>query len=158
MNTYPPVEQDICDVLIIGSGPSGLTLACDLARRGINVRIIEKAAVPFNGSRGKGIQPRTLEVFDSLGVAAPLLRAGQLYPPMKFHVSFLSLKWNMMKYQKHTVDIPYPNIWLVPQWRTEQVLRDRLAEFDRQVEWSTEALDITRDTAGVSVQIASAGW
>lgn len=57
MNTYPPVEQDICDVLIIGSGPSGLTLACDLARRGINVRIIEKAAVQFNGSRGKGIQP-----------------------------------------------------------------------------------------------------
>ncbi|RMQ24208.1 hypothetical protein ALQ07_01902 [Pseudomonas syringae pv. actinidiae] len=57
MNTHQPVEQDICDVLIIGSGPTGLTLACDLARRGINVRIIEKAAVPFNGSRGKGIQP-----------------------------------------------------------------------------------------------------
>ncbi|MGN2385765.1 FAD-dependent oxidoreductase [Pseudomonas syringae] len=157
MHTYPPVEQDICDVLIIGSGPTGLTLACDLARRGINVRIIEKAAAPFNGSRGKGIQPRTLEVFDSLGVAAPLLRAGQLYPPMKFHVSFLSIKWNMMKYQKQAANIPYPNAWLVPQWRTEQVLRDRLAELDIQVEWATEACDIKQNAEGVTVQLDCRG-
>ncbi|KPB77315.1 FAD-binding monooxygenase, PheA/TfdB family [Pseudomonas cannabina pv. alisalensis] len=155
-NHHSP-DQEYSDVLIIGSGPTGLTLACDLARRGINVRIIEKAAVPFNGSRGKGIQPRTIEVFDSLGVAQPLLRAGQLYPPMKFHVSLVKIKWNMMKYQKHTADIPYPNVWLVPQWRTEQVLRERLAESGIQVEWATEALDISQDGEGVSVQVASQG-
>ncbi|RMT37141.1 FAD-binding monooxygenase, PheA/TfdB family [Pseudomonas syringae pv. solidagae] len=153
MNTHQPVEQDVCDVLIIGSGPTGLTLA----RRGIKVRIIEKSAVPFNGSRGKGIQPRTIEVFDNLGVAQPLLGVGQLYPPMKFHVSFLKIKWNMMKYQKQTVDIPYPNVWLVPQWRTEQVLRDRLAELGTQVEWDTGALQIKQDAEGVSVRVACQG-
>ncbi|EGH73233.1 NAD(P)-binding protein [Pseudomonas syringae USA011] len=157
LNTHQPVEQDVCDVLIIGSGPTGLTLACDLARRGIKVRIIEKSAVPFNGSRGKGIQPRTIEVFDNLGVAQPLLGVGQLYPPMKFHVSFLKIKWNMMKYQKQTADIPYPNVWLVPQWRTEQVLRDRLAELGTQVEWDTGALQIKQDAEGVSVRVACQG-
>jgi 2-polyprenyl-6-methoxyphenol hydroxylase-like FAD-dependent oxidoreductase len=56
-------QRDITDVLICGAGAAGLTLAVDLARRGVNFRLIEKLADPFRGSRGKGIQPRTLEVF-----------------------------------------------------------------------------------------------
>ena len=48
-------------VLIVGAGPTGLTLAIDLARRGVSFRLIEAAAEPFAGSRGKGLQPRTLD-------------------------------------------------------------------------------------------------
>lgn len=147
-----PIAQE-CDVLIIGAGPTGLTLACDLARRGVNVRIIEKAATAFRGSRGKGIQPRTLEVFDDLGVVEPLLRAGAPYPPMKLHVSLLKLKWQMMKRQQATSDVPYPNVWLVPQWRTEEVLRNRLAELGRGVEWATEAVTVQQDAEGVTLQL-----
>jgi 2-polyprenyl-6-methoxyphenol hydroxylase-like FAD-dependent oxidoreductase len=55
-------------VLIVGAGPAGLTLACDLARRGIPTRVIDKADRLFIGSRGKGLQPRTLEVFHDLEV------------------------------------------------------------------------------------------
>ena len=55
------------DVLICGAGAAGLTLAIELARRGIAFRIIDKSPEPFGGSRGKGIQPRTLEVFEDLG-------------------------------------------------------------------------------------------
>ena len=56
-------EQFAADVLICGAGASGLTLAIDLARRGVSFRLIEKMEHPFGGSRGKGIQPRTQEVF-----------------------------------------------------------------------------------------------
>jgi glycine/D-amino acid oxidase-like deaminating enzyme len=42
------------NVLIVGAGPTGLTLALDLARRGISFRLIDAAASPFAGSRGKG--------------------------------------------------------------------------------------------------------
>jgi 2-polyprenyl-6-methoxyphenol hydroxylase-like FAD-dependent oxidoreductase len=56
------------DVLIVGAGPSGLTLACDLARRGVNFRIVDKIAPYFAGSRGKGLQPRSLEVRHDLGI------------------------------------------------------------------------------------------
>ena len=47
-------------MVIAGAGPTGLTLACDLARRGVAVRIVDRARAPFSGSRGKGLQPRTL--------------------------------------------------------------------------------------------------
>ena len=51
-------------VLIVGAGPTGLALACDLARREVNFRIVDKAHEYFSGSRGKGLQPRSLEVLD----------------------------------------------------------------------------------------------
>ena len=53
-------------VLVAGAGPTGLTLACDLARRGVAVRIIDKLPEFPRGSRGKGLSQRTLEVLDDL--------------------------------------------------------------------------------------------
>ncbi|WP_405148416.1 FAD-dependent monooxygenase [Sphaerisporangium sp. NBC_01403] len=44
----------------------GLTLAVDLARRGVGFRIVDRSPTHPAGSRGKGLQPRTLEVFDDL--------------------------------------------------------------------------------------------
>ena len=71
------------DVLIVGAGPTGLALACDLARRGVRIRVIDKAAEYFTGSRGKAISPRTMEVLDGLGVADQVLAAGLLNLPMR---------------------------------------------------------------------------
>lgn len=56
------------DVLIAGAGPTGLTLACQLAVRGIGFRVIDRAERFFGGSRADGIQPRTLEVFADLRI------------------------------------------------------------------------------------------
>lgn len=61
------------DVLIIGAGPAGTALAIDLTRRGVAVRLIDKASHAFDGSRAKGIQPRTLEVLDDLGALPDIL-------------------------------------------------------------------------------------
>ncbi|MFY0581139.1 FAD-dependent monooxygenase [Cystobacter fuscus] len=47
-------HQGTVQVLIVGAGPTGLTLACDLSRRGVACRVIDKVATPFAGSRGKG--------------------------------------------------------------------------------------------------------
>ena len=52
------------DILICGAGAAGLTLAIELARRGVDFRLVEMLDEPFRGSRGKGIQPRTQEVPD----------------------------------------------------------------------------------------------
>lgn len=73
-------------VLIAGAGPTGLTLAIDLARRGVGVRLIDRAAEYFAGSRGDGIQPRTLEVFDDLGVLDAILAAGAPPAPMRVYL------------------------------------------------------------------------
>jgi 2-polyprenyl-6-methoxyphenol hydroxylase-like FAD-dependent oxidoreductase len=71
----------VTDVLIVGAGPTGLTLACDLARRGIATRIIDRAPVFPHGSRGKGLSPRSLEVLDDLGVIDRVLAAGVTHLP-----------------------------------------------------------------------------
>lgn len=64
------------DVLIVGAGPTGLVLACDLARRGVRALVVERSPELFPGSRGKGIQPRTLEVFHDLGILEEIMRWG----------------------------------------------------------------------------------
>jgi 2-polyprenyl-6-methoxyphenol hydroxylase-like FAD-dependent oxidoreductase len=69
------------DVLVAGAGPTGLTLACDLARRGVRVRVIDQATEFPAGSRGKGLSPRTLEVLDDLGVIDQILASGATHLP-----------------------------------------------------------------------------
>src|SRR5882672_10385184 len=69
------------DVLVVGAGPTGLTLACDLARRGVAVRIVDRVPEFPHGSRGKGLSQRSLEVFDDLGVVDRLLTFGVTHLP-----------------------------------------------------------------------------
>lgn len=73
-------DPDMFDVLIVGAGPAGLTLACDLVRRGVECRVIDRSPELFVGSRAKGLQPRTQEGFDDLGVIDTVRAAGAVFP------------------------------------------------------------------------------
>ncbi|NJL38577.1 MAG: NAD(P)-binding protein [Leptolyngbyaceae cyanobacterium SM1_4_3] len=64
------------DVLVAGAGPVGLATACELLRHGVRCRIIDKAAEPVQTSRALGIQARSLEVFENMGVIDRVLAAG----------------------------------------------------------------------------------
>jgi 2-polyprenyl-6-methoxyphenol hydroxylase-like FAD-dependent oxidoreductase len=75
MRNLSPSETD---VLIVGAGPVGLMLACELRRRDIACCIIDKVSDFPQTSRANGLQPRSMEVFDSLGVADQVLARG--YP------------------------------------------------------------------------------
>ncbi|WP_345439269.1 FAD-dependent monooxygenase [Actinoallomurus vinaceus] len=138
-------------VLIAGAGPAGLTLACDLARRGVDFRIVEREQL--TGSRGKGLQPRTLEVFDDLGVVDAVLASGAPYPLINAYKNG-SVVWQgrMHEPAEPTPDVPYPNVWMVPQWRTEEILRNRLAELGGRVE-QAEVTGFEQDTDGVTVEL-----
>ena len=143
-------------VLIVGAGPTGLTLAIELARRSIDFRLIEAATGPSAGSRGKGIQPRTLEIFDDLGVVKPILDSGTPYPHLRVHLGPFSLRFGPMGGQRQaTESAPYPNLWLVPQNRTEAILRERLAELGGKVEFGTAFESLSEDEDGVRVRLAT---
>ena len=143
-------------VLIAGAGPTGLTLALDLARRGISFRLIDAAASPFVGSRGKGIQPRTLEIFEDFGVIDAILATGMLYPRVRIHLGPFSLPaGSLAPSRKPTEGVPYPNLWMVPQSRTEQILRERLAEFGGQVEYGKALATFTQTEHGVDAVLKS---
>ncbi|WP_063053174.1 FAD-dependent monooxygenase [Nocardia arthritidis] len=145
-------------VLVAGAGPTGLTLALDLARRDIPVRIVDKAATFFAGSRGDGIQPRTLEVFDDLGVLDAVLAAGMPTPVMRVHLGgeFVTER-RMNEPIEPTPAVPYPNLWVLGQSRTEAILRDRLAEFGVRVELGTALTGFTQDDHGVTAVLERDG-
>jgi 2-polyprenyl-6-methoxyphenol hydroxylase-like FAD-dependent oxidoreductase len=142
--------------LIVGAGPTGLTLALDLARRGIALRLIEAAPSPFVGSRGKGIQPRTLEIFDDLGVIDSILAAGALYPRFRTHFGPFSLRTGSFATSKQrTESIPYPNVWMVPQARTEAILRKRLRALGSDVEFGKTLAKFTQNEHGVEAALST---
>ncbi|HWH56135.1 MAG TPA: FAD-dependent monooxygenase [Terriglobales bacterium] len=144
------------NVLIVGAGPTGLTLGIELARRSIAFRLVESAKTPFAGSRGKGIQPRTLEVFHDLGIIEKILNTGMPYPEVRVHLGPLSLRLRSLggRHQA-TGTIPYPNLWLVPQHRTEAILRERLAELGGQVEFGTAFESLEQEEQWVTIGLST---
>ena len=66
----------VLDVLIVGAGPTGLTLACELLRRGVRCRIMDNADAPATTSRALGIQPRTMELFENMGIVDEIIARG----------------------------------------------------------------------------------
>jgi 2-polyprenyl-6-methoxyphenol hydroxylase-like FAD-dependent oxidoreductase len=143
-------------VLIVGAGPTGLTLALDLARRAISFRLIEAAVKPFEGSRGKGIQPRTLEIFDDLGVIDAILGAGALYPKLRMHFGPLSFRAGSLgSFRKPTESVPYPNLWMVPQSRTEEILRARLSALGHEVEFGKELQTFSQEEHGLYATLST---
>jgi 2-polyprenyl-6-methoxyphenol hydroxylase-like FAD-dependent oxidoreductase len=135
------------DVLIVGAGPTGLTLAIELQRRGVPHRIVEASPGPFDGSRGKGLQPRTLEVLDDLGVLDAFLTAGADYPALRIHrPDGQEVDWRMDELHEPTPSVPHPNMWMVPQWRTGELLTGRLTELGGRVEFGVQVTGL-RDGA-----------
>lgn len=145
------------DVLICGAGAAGLTLAIDLARRGVAFRLIEKMPGPFLGSRGKGIQPRSQEVLEDLGILDRIVAIGGQYPVQREYRADGSYVESLITEPvAATPAEPYHIPLLVPQFLTEQVLRERLSELGQQVEFGLELRDFTQHPDGVSAQLVSA--
>ena len=144
------------DVLVCGAGAAGLTLAVDLARRGVNFRLIEKLPGPFAGSRGKGIQPRTLEIFEDLGLLDRLAATGGPYPPERRYLADGShIDAQVVAVELGSVAEPYRQPLMAPQFLTEGALRESLAELGFQPDYGCELLGFEQDADGVTARVRS---
>jgi 2-polyprenyl-6-methoxyphenol hydroxylase-like FAD-dependent oxidoreductase len=144
-------------VLLVGAGPTGLTLACDLARRGVAVRIVDRAREFPGGSRGKGLSPRSLEVLDDLAVMDQILASGATHVPhRKYRGAEVIAEIDPSAGRAPTPDIPYPVGLMIPQWRVEQILRQRLADFGVAVELDAELRGFSQCGDGVTATIGGA--
>ncbi|GLW27062.1 FAD-dependent monooxygenase [Actinoplanes regularis] len=140
--------------LIAGAGPTGLTVARQLQRYGVPFRIVEKSSRPFDGSRGKGLQPRTLEVLDDLGLIDRFQESGGDYPALRVHrPDGETVEWRMDELHEPTPEVPYPNLLMVPQWRTSELLAEGVpVEFGvgvDSVEQQADGVRVTLDTGEV---------
>jgi 2-polyprenyl-6-methoxyphenol hydroxylase-like FAD-dependent oxidoreductase len=148
-------ENSAYDVLICGAGAAGLILAIDLARRGVSFRLIERMDDPFRGSRGKGIQPRTQEVFEDLGILDRIVAVGGVYPPQREYCADGSFtESDVVEHEAPTAAEPYHLSLMVPQFLTEGVMRERLVELGHEPEFGCELIGFTQDETGVTAQLA----
>ncbi|MEY2245565.1 FAD-dependent oxidoreductase [Streptomyces sp. BF23-18] len=157
LNSVKEMAVDVTvDVLVVGAGPTGLALGADLARRGVDALVVERADGLFPGSRGKGIQPRTMEVFDDLGVLDAIRAAGGGYPVgMIWQDGERVGEHQMFDPAEPSDDSPYNAPWMVPQWRTQEILFARLQELGGRVAFGREVVSADQDGNGVTVGFAS---
>ncbi|MGW6355079.1 FAD-dependent monooxygenase [Streptomyces sp. NPDC055092] len=122
------------DVLVVGAGPVGLTTAAELRRHGVDCRIVDRLPVPQPHAKAIGIVPRTLEVWDAMGLVH---RALDNAVPHLGQLVFIDGKPRPRVELTLPPEIPYPFATL-PQCTTERLLTEHLARFGTEVERPTE--------------------
>ncbi len=141
------------DVLIVGAGPVGLFLANECARRGLNWRIIEENSSQSEHSKALAIFPRTLEIFDMAGVAAPFLETANRVTS----VAVMTQERTLAHMRFEPEDTPYAFVAMVPQNVTERLLVQELAHKDGAVEYSTKFVSADQGDDAVSVTVEQKG-
>lgn len=136
-------------VLIVGAGPTGLTLACELARQGISFRIIDKKPERTLSSNATWIQSRTLEILKHMGIIQRFFQVGNRCHAINLYVDGKSL----FKIPLNNVDSVYPFVLMVPQSETEHLLETHLNSLGGKVERSCELVDIKQANHQVTSQI-----
>jgi 2-polyprenyl-6-methoxyphenol hydroxylase-like FAD-dependent oxidoreductase len=124
--------MDICDVLVVGAGPTGLTLAARLHEFGASVRIVDQTLDPVHESRALAVQPRTLEVLRSLGLAAELVHRGNPSVCLRLHAG--SRVASAQLFDVGLEDAAFPFLLFVSQAETEAVLGEHLAARGIEIE------------------------
>ena len=154
-----PAEVDRTTVLIVGAGPTGLTLAVELARSGVPFRLIEAEPDPPRGSRGKGVQPRTLEIFEDLGIAEQVMANGRMAIPMNSTGpdGRVARGGGIPESLANRPDIPYAASLITPEWRVEEALRLRLEDLGGVVEIGTTLLGFEQMDDGVTANVVADG-
>ena len=110
-------------MLIAGAGPIGLTAAIELTRRGVDCRIVDPLLEPPQYAKAVGVQPRTLEVFEGMGVLRRILDAAI---QMRGQIVYVNGEKAAQLDMTLPADVPFGFI-AIPQYATERILREELA-------------------------------
>jgi 2-polyprenyl-6-methoxyphenol hydroxylase-like FAD-dependent oxidoreductase len=143
-----PANGDPLDVLVVGAGPTGLTLAAQLHAFGAATRIVDRQPDRVHESRALAIQPRSLEVLRGLGVAEELVSRGNDAVQVQLHASGRVVPVRL--FGLGLDDTSYPFLLFISQSETEQVLNDHLAARGVPVERGVELVAFQVDQAAVA--------
>ena len=144
-----------CDVLIVGAGPTGLVLALWLTKLGVAVRLIDKSEGPGTSSRALAVQARTLELYRQLDLTDAVLSRGHRVPAVNLWVA--GKRQARVAFETVGGDFtPYPFLHIFPQDEHERLLIERLRALGVLVERSSELLDYTQHTNGITARLCGA--
>jgi 2-polyprenyl-6-methoxyphenol hydroxylase-like FAD-dependent oxidoreductase len=142
-----------CDVLVVGAGPTGLTLAAELRRRDVDVLLIDAREEPQGWDRATVVHPRSLEVFEALGIVDRFMAAGVPQRAARLH----SAGEVLVELDFSLSGAPYPYNLGLSEEDTERFLTDYLEAAGGSVERSTRLLGMTPDAEGVTATVERAG-
>lgn len=142
------------DVLVVGAGPTGLALATQLIRHGVDFAIIDTKETTTPYSKAIGVQARTLEIYEQIDLAQQLIDEGSITRRVRLmeggqaraQVELSALGEGMS---------PYPFLLIVEQGRHEAMLHRFINESGKNILWQTELKSFTHDPQGIAATIAS---
>ena len=140
------------DVIIIGAGPTGLSLACQLIRYGIDFIVVEKNESFTRFSKAIGVQARTLEIYDQLGLAQPAIERGQIADKLRL-LEGGEVRGEMLLGQFGQGLSEFPYVLMLEQSKNEELLYEYLRNHGRDVLWETELESFTQNESGVTAQV-----
>ena len=133
------------EVLVVGAGPTGLTLAISLLTRGVQTTVVDRLVAGANTSRAAAVNARTLEVLEDLDVARRMVKAGLIAPRFTMRQQDRVL----MPIDFSGLPTEYPYTLMISQATTESLLVDRLSELGGAVLRPKELTCLTEDRDGV---------
>ena len=136
------------DVLIIGAGPTGLSLACQLIRFGVDFVIIDKNETTTPHSKAIGVQARTLEIYEQIGLADKLVALGSVAKRSRIIVG------GKVRGEADFSEIgkgmsPYPYVLIAEQGKHETLLYDHIKEHGKDIRWQTTLESFEQDDSVV---------
>ena len=139
-------------VLVVGAGPVGMTMASELKRYGVPVRIIDKAAARTDKSKALVLWSRTLELLNRGGGADPFIDAGF----KALVVNFIAGDKTIGRVNMETIQSPFAYALMIPQSETERLLDERLNRLGITVERQVELISFKAGADGVEAVLRHA--
>lgn len=140
-------------MLIAGAGPVGLTAAIELARRGIDCRVVDPLTEPPLYAKAVGVQSRSLEVFENMGVLGRILDAAT---PMRGQLVYVNGEQVAQLDFEVPADVPFGFV-AIPQYVTERILGDELTSRGVRVERGWRLTGFDQDADGVTATLSGVG-
>ncbi|MGI8849285.1 MAG: FAD-dependent monooxygenase [Pyrinomonadaceae bacterium] len=143
------------DVIIVGAGPTGLALACQLIRYGVDFVVFDKKETTTPHSKAIGVQARTLEIYEQIGLADKLIEQGAIAAKARMVVGG-EVRGEVEFGEMGKGLSPYPFVLVVEQGKHEKILYDFIKANGRDVLWNAELESFTQDETGVKANVKNA--